>query len=384
MQGFPGVQAQAPPHAPGPVAGGSAPPPGPDPASAPEATYAELLEKAHRLASAAAAEDNKRACQPHVNVPFADLDDAIARLLPYHVFTAGDEDEADLGVVPARFEDEEDDAAPIPEDLGGAGTAEPNANASERGPLGGAREGGGAPATTAGADLKRDGASEKAPERAPEKAPEANPSESPSEGSGPSAKAKRRRVAEPARSRAQAWAESRVEFVRAFASELESKRVRVEAQRRCGDPPRPSANAEPSSEPSSGPSPSALTAAEAYLVAAKVSEEARRRDAADRLERAEAERERKQRAEAERARAQAEARARAEQAARESAARAAAAAQRMAAEMAARERELAAQRQQMAAQHQAAGGESGGGGAGPGATGAPPMNPGEGGQAPPS
>ena len=145
MQGFPGVQAQAPPHAPGPVAGGSAPPPGPDPASAPEATYAELLEKAHRLASAAAAEDNKRACQPHVNVPFADLDDAIARLLPYHVFTAGDEDEADLGVVPARFEDEEDDAAPIPEDLGGAGTAVPNANASERGPLGGAREGGGRP-----------------------------------------------------------------------------------------------------------------------------------------------------------------------------------------------------------------------------------------------
>ena len=55
MQGFPGVQAQAPPHAPGPVAGGSAPPPGPDPASAPEATYAELLEKAHRLEYAAAA-----------------------------------------------------------------------------------------------------------------------------------------------------------------------------------------------------------------------------------------------------------------------------------------------------------------------------------------
>ena len=315
MQGFPGVQAQAPPHAPGPVAGGSAPPPGPDPASAPEATYAELLEKAHRLASAAAAEDNKRACQPHVNVPFADLDDAIARLLPYHVFTAGDEDEADLGVVPARFEDEEDDAAPIPADLGGAGTAEPNANASERGPLGGAREGGGARDDRGRRPEARRGERE-GPEKAPEKAPEANPSESPSEGSGPSAKAKRRRVAEPARSRAQAWAESRVEFVRAFASELESKRVRVEAQRRCGDPSRPSANAEPSSEPSPGPSPSALTAAEAYLVAAKVSEEARRRDAADRLERAEAERERKQRAEAERARAQAEARARAEQAAR--------------------------------------------------------------------
>ena len=51
--------------------------------------------------------DAKRACQPGVNVPFADLDDAIARLLPYHVFSAADEDELDLSVVPPIREDDE-------------------------------------------------------------------------------------------------------------------------------------------------------------------------------------------------------------------------------------------------------------------------------------
>ena len=71
-------------------------------------------------ASSAAAEDNKRACQPGVNVPFADLDDAIARLLPYHVFSAHDEDETDLGTVPAVFApvEKDDKAAPEAEEEG--------------------------------------------------------------------------------------------------------------------------------------------------------------------------------------------------------------------------------------------------------------------------
>ena len=42
-----------------------------------------------------------------MNVPFADLDDAIARLLPYHVFSAADEDELDLSVVPPIREDDD-------------------------------------------------------------------------------------------------------------------------------------------------------------------------------------------------------------------------------------------------------------------------------------
>ena len=326
MQGFPGVQAQAPPHAPGPVAGGSAPPPGPDPASAPEATYAELLEKAHRLASAAAAEDNKRACQPHVNVPFADLDDAIARLLPYHVFTAGDEDEADLGVVPARFGTRKTTRPPSRRISAGGNRRAERERVGTRSPRGRAGRRG-APATTAGADLKRDGASEKAPERAPEKAPEANPRNRlprvrvRARASGGESRSPRDRARRRGRSRAwSSCARSRASSSRSASGSRRNAGVETLS--------RPSANAEPSSEPSSGPSPSALTAAEAYLVAAKVSEEARRRDAADRLGAAEAERERKQRAEAERARAQAEARARAEQAARESAARAAATRQR--------------------------------------------------------
>ena len=81
--------------------------PGPASAAAPGATYEAKIEIAHKHAADAASRDAKRACQPGVNVPFADLDDAIARLLPYHVFSAADEDELDLSVVPPIREDDD-------------------------------------------------------------------------------------------------------------------------------------------------------------------------------------------------------------------------------------------------------------------------------------
>ena len=77
--------------------------PGPASAAAPGATYEAKIEIAHKHAADAASRDAKRACQPGVNVPFADLDDAIARLLPYHVFSAADEDELDLSTVQEAF-----------------------------------------------------------------------------------------------------------------------------------------------------------------------------------------------------------------------------------------------------------------------------------------
>ena len=144
--------------------------PGPATAAAPGATYEAKIEIAHKHAADAALRDAKRACQPGVNVPFADLDDAIARLLPYHVFSAADEDELDLSVVPPIREDDDADEKETNEDEG--------------------------------EDARENDENEKAPAAAPA----------------------------PARSRAQAWAESRAEFVRAFVRELAAKRRRVEAR----------------------------------------------------------------------------------------------------------------------------------------------------------
>ena len=214
--------------------------PGPATAAAPDATYEAKIEIAHKHAADAALRDAKRACQPGVNVPFADLDDAIARLLPYHVFSAADEDELDLSVVPPIREDDDGDDEARNENA--------NANAKEN-----AR-----------------GEKKKAAVDAPA----------------------------PARSRAQAWAESRAEFVRAFVRELAAKRRRVEARDGgAGRAPAPaSGRAESAREPGADdPGPAfrgaygdALSPADAYLIAAKTLEMAKRRDAAERAARARA------------------------------------------------------------------------------------------------
>ena len=120
MQLFTSSHAFPPPALPGQAPQAQAPTPPPDE----QQTYEARLHVAHAHASSAAAEDNKRACQPGVNVPFADLDDAIARLLPYHVFSAHDEDETDLGTVPAVF-------APVEKDDKAAPEAEKKKDASE-------------------------------------------------------------------------------------------------------------------------------------------------------------------------------------------------------------------------------------------------------------
>ena len=269
---FPGGPAMAmPPHGaelagqqPQPPAPAGAQNPGPATAAAPDATYEAKIEIAHKHAADAALRDAKRACQPGVNVPFADLDDAIARLLPYHVFSAADEDELDLSVVPPIREDDDGDDEARNENA--------NANAKEN-----AR-----------------GEKKKAAVDAPA----------------------------PARSRAQAWAESRAEFVRAFVRELAAKRRRVEARDGgAGRAPAPaSGRAESAREPGADdPGPAfrgaygdALSPADAYLIAAKTLEMAKRRDAAERAARARAQAEQKRRAEAERQKQQARARAEAE------------------------------------------------------------------------
>ena len=254
--------------------------PGPATAAAPDATYEAKIEIAHKHAADAALRDAKRACQPGVNVPFADLDDAIARLLPYHVFSAADEDELDLSVVPPIREDDDGDDEARNENA--------NANAKEN-----AR-----------------GEKKKAAVDAPA----------------------------PARSRAQAWAESRAEFVRAFVRELAAKRRRVEARDGgAGRAPAPaSGRAESAREPGADdPGPAfrgaygdALSPADAYLIAAKTLEMAKRRDAAERAARARAQAELRRQAEAERQKQQARARAEAE--ARRAAAQAEAEARRAA------------------------------------------------------
>jgi hypothetical protein len=249
MQVFPGAPVMAMPPQGAVLAGQQPQHPAPSDGQNPghsvgenEPSYESKLEIAHKNAVDAATRDAKRACQPSVNVPFADLDDAIARLLPYHVFSAPDEDELDMSVVPpvvegaSRTEDDERNEAV---------SSEPS---SER------------PSSVTTA---------------------------------------------PARSRAQAWAESRVEFVRAFIVELASKRERVGANSK-SNPEWETSLVSPKRRRTPG-------AAEEYLVAAKTLEVAKRRDAAEKAARALELAEKRRLAEVERQRQQAKARAEAEQ-----------------------------------------------------------------------
>ena len=268
MQLFTSSHAFPPPALPGQAPQAQAPTPPPDE----QQTYEARLHVAHAHASSAAAEDNKRACQPGVNVPFADLDDAIARLLPYHVFSAHDEDETDLGTVPAVFAPVEKDDKAAPEAEKKKDASEPEPAATE--PAAKAVETDVKPDPTPekaeGAETKAEGAGAKAEEAGSKDAPPAT------------------REVLPTRSRAQAWAESCVDFVRTFQDELESKRRRVDQfdaamARGYGTGTGTGTGTDASARRSDRAV--ALSPEEAYLVAAKVCEESKRRDASDRAER---------------------------------------------------------------------------------------------------
>ena len=207
-----------------------------------------------------------------MNVPFADLDDAIARLLPYHVFSAHDEDETDLGTVPAVFAPVEKDDKAAPEAEKKKDASEPEPAATE--PAAKAVETDVKPDPTPekaeGAETKAEGAGAKAEEAGSKDAPPAT------------------REVLPTRSRAQAWAESCVDFVRTFQDELESKRRRVDQfdaamARGYGTGTGTGTGTDASARRSDRAV--ALSPEEAYLVAAKVCEESKRRDASDRAER---------------------------------------------------------------------------------------------------
>ena len=274
MQLFAGTHAFPPAALPGQAPQAQAPTPPPDE----QQTYEARLQVAHAHASSAAAEDNKRACQPGVNVPFADLDDAIARLLPYHVFSAHDEDETDLGTVPAVLApvEKDDEAAPGAEKEKDEPEPEPKPEPEPE-----------PSAKAAEADVKSDPTLEK-PEGAEAKAEGAEGAEAKAEEAGSEDAPPATREVLPTRSRAQAWAESRVDFVRAFQEELESKRRRVdqhEAAMARGYGTGTGTGTGTDASPGHSGRAVALSPEEAYLVAAKVCEESKRRDASDRAER---------------------------------------------------------------------------------------------------
>lgn len=259
--------------------------PGPASAAAPGATYEAKIEIAHKHAADAASRDAKRACQPGVNVPFADLDDAIARLLPYHVFSAADEDELDLSVVPPIRED--DDAEKTSADAPAPARSRAQAWAESR------------------AEFVRAFVRELASKRRRVEARDGGAS-----GSG------------GARSEtAAAVAEAVPESAREPAT---NERDPASGSRA---PDRSDRDADTRGIPGSWTK--SLSPAEEYLVAAKTLEVAKRRDAAERAARARAQAELRRQAEAERQKQQARARAEAE--ARRAAAQAEAEARRAAA-----------------------------------------------------
>ena len=285
---FPGGPAMAmPPHGaefagqqPQPPAPAGAQNLGPATAAAPDATYEAKIEIAHKHAADAALRDAKRACQPGVNVPFADLDDAIARLLPYHVFSAADEDELDLSVVPPIRED--DDAEKTSADAPAPARSRAQAWAESR------------------AEFVRAFVRELA--------------------------SKRRRV------EARDGGASGSGGARDASAEEKAARRDVSP---AGDP-----EADATGSKTRGAHGAALSPAEAYLVAAKALEAVKRRDAAERAARARAQAELRRQAEAERQKQQARARAEAE--ARRAAAQAEAEARRAAAASAAGDQSRAA------------------------------------------
>ena len=248
MQGFPGGSAMAMPQGMGggQVVATQHANPGASAGEASEQTYEIKLDVAHKHAVESASRDAKRACQPGVNVPFHDLDDAITRLLPYHVFSAPDDEELDYSVV-------------------------------------GAQPGGDGEKTETDGTKTND-------ER------EASTSA-------------------PVRSRAQAWAESKQVFVKAFVEELASKRKRVEVLVHGGEGTQDGSDEknDKNKNSSTKPKPPTLAPAETYLVAAKTLGVAKRRDASEKAARAREQAEKTRIAEVERQRLAQKARTEAEQ-----------------------------------------------------------------------
>ena len=144
------------------------------------AVYNKKVKEAHKFVAEKVTAANNVACRPMPEVPFKTYDDAITRLLPYHVFEAPDEEEAHHGLVPPIMEKKK-------------------------------REDGG------------DG--KKAKDGAPDekKAKDGAPNDS-------SAEDKTEEVEVcPARSRTQAWSELCAQYTKDFKRELDDKRRRVDA-----------------------------------------------------------------------------------------------------------------------------------------------------------
>jgi len=189
--------------------------------------YQTTHQVAHKIAAESAAAYNKRACQPDVDAPFAHLDDAIVRLLPYHLFSGPDEEEVDIrgeGTVPAV-------------------TVATGTNAA---------------AAAADSCTKHESTI------AEETKGEAGRQEQLTEEELASASPLFEELM-PVRSRAQAWAETCSDFARKFETEMRCKRARVDGFQR-------------SMERVEG-----LRPEEAYLVETMMYEEVKKRDSVEKL-----------------------------------------------------------------------------------------------------
>ena len=145
------------------------------------AVYNKKVKEAHKFVAEKVTAANNVACRPMPEVPFKTYDDAITRLLPYHVFEAPDEEEAHHGLVPPIMEKKK-------------------------------RE-----------DAKGDG--KKAKDGAPDEKKEKDgaPDDSSAEDTTEEVEVC------PARSRTQAWSELCAQYTKDFKRELDDKRRRVDA-----------------------------------------------------------------------------------------------------------------------------------------------------------
>ena len=149
---------------------------------------------AHKTAATRAADDNRTACDEIVDAPFRDLDDAIARLLPYNVYAPADEDDMDRG------------------------RAEPVAEEEENGE-------GGEDAKTEGGEAKTEAKTEVKTENGDENGDDADDAD---DDAAKKKKRARRAAPRPPTSRAAAWDEMMATFARDFESDFEAKRARHE------------------------------------------------------------------------------------------------------------------------------------------------------------
>ena len=145
------------------------------------AVYNKKVKEAHKFVAEKVTAANNVACRPMPEVPFKTYDDAITRLLPYHVFEAPDEEEAHHGLVPPIMEKKK-------------------------------RE-----------DAKGDGKKAKDGAQDEKKAKDGAPNDSSAEDTTEEVEVC------PARSRTQAWSELCAQYTKDFKRELDDKRRRVDA-----------------------------------------------------------------------------------------------------------------------------------------------------------